>query len=317
MARPSRTALYANDPTFLWKIILRAFSILIALIGIAAIGWAYSTFIRTPDSNGNSPLDDYYDDVDESSEDFLALPWSFITLGLSVLWNVTNIAVLLLRNKPILPGANVACDLLLWPLLIATGVIASFDASNYQNFYDYGSDIKVNDAMQHKGIVIAVGVAMSFLVSYISQKPSPLATELANPLCHSLFHFALFISACRYEHARRRGAGTTAEASKIAQQIIAVLTGPNGSFRPRTPPQYQAIAPQYESSSHGGMQQSANATSTQPSREISGKSSILDLPPPGQPSSSTVVREVPEIKVERVSGTHPALRAEKGVIHDA
>ncbi len=49
-------------------------------------------------------------------------------LGLSLLWNITNIAVLLARKRAIHPGANVGCDLILWLALIALGVFLTFEA---------------------------------------------------------------------------------------------------------------------------------------------------------------------------------------------
>ena len=329
MARPSRTALYANDPTFLWKAILRAFSILIALIGIATFAWAYDKFVHDLNFDGTySTYNSYDDNFDEAGTDFLYLPWSFITLGLSILWNVINLAVLLSRNKPIRPGANVACDLLLWLFLITTGIFATFGATNFLYFYYYQDERSApqhkeyENALHHKGTVIAVGATMSFVVLYVSQTPDLEQPKFANPSQHRLFHFALFVSACRYEHARRHSAGSkraqaiTAEATKIAQQMVANMTGPNGSFRPRTPQQEHSRGPEDESSKYDGIQQPANATSQQPSRQISGRSSILDLPPPGQPSSSFANREPPEIKVERASATHPALRFERDVKHD-
>ena len=54
-----------------------------------------------------------------------------------------------------------------------------------------------------------------------------------------LFHFALFISACRYTHDRRHATTTrqaraiTAEATEIARRMIADMTGPNGTFIPK------------------------------------------------------------------------------------
>lgn len=54
-----------------------------------------------------------------------------------------------------------------------------------------------------------------------------------------LFHFALFISACRYTNARRdtvtskQARAITAEATEIARKMIADMTGPNGGFIPR------------------------------------------------------------------------------------
>ena len=45
-----------------------------------------------------------------------------------MLWNITNIAVLLSRKKPMHPGANVGMDLVLWLALIVTAVTATIAA---------------------------------------------------------------------------------------------------------------------------------------------------------------------------------------------
>ena len=45
------------------------------------------------------------------------------------------------RNRPIHPGANVACDLLLWLTLFVTGFFATLGATNdlyYDAYDDYG-----------------------------------------------------------------------------------------------------------------------------------------------------------------------------------
>lgn len=195
MARPSRQALYADDPTFLWKLILRLFAILLALIGIGTLAWAFAVRIISPTLSSN-PSDDTYNsydnDYDDSGfEDFVFLPWSFIPLSLSVIWNVANIATSLSRNRPIHPGANVGCDLVLWLLFAVTGSFATIGALNYIGNYVGGYDDDDSSygetypngtaiacggftscsaqttyakALEHKGIVIAVGCAMEFAV---------------------------------------------------------------------------------------------------------------------------------------------------------
>lgn len=206
MARPSRSAMYADDPTFLWKPILRFLAILLAIIGIGTTAWAMVSHATSPNLNTDSYDDGDYDFYD----DYAYLPWQFITLGLSILWNIANIATLLARNRAIHPGANVACDLLLWLGLLITGGIASFGATNYLYFsaydtdsYDNGSEDGVGtfsngtqyqytangtivpvtnqssqcggfstcaardqyvSAVQHRGVVIAVGASMAFVV---------------------------------------------------------------------------------------------------------------------------------------------------------
>ena len=188
MALFSRTALYADDPTFLWKAILRSFAILLALVGIGTTAWAISNPSLTTNSNYSSTPDDY----DYGLQDFITLPWTFITLGLSIIWNITNLAVLSIRKRAIHPGANVACDLVLWLALSTTGAFAVIGAANYIGFYPYYGSIDAygNDsaatgqdqdsngcdgftscaaqsayehAWQHKGIVIIVAATMTFI----------------------------------------------------------------------------------------------------------------------------------------------------------
>ena len=138
MARPSRTALYADDRFFLWKAILRFLAILCALVGVATIGWALAHRLIPEGSNidPNDTEDYYYDGgFGDDPYDFVTLPWSFIGLGLSILWNAANLIVLAFRNRPIHPGANVGCDLILWLGLIVTGLAAVSGALNYFAYY--------------------------------------------------------------------------------------------------------------------------------------------------------------------------------------
>lgn len=214
MARSSRSAMYADDPTFLWKAILRFLAILLAIVGIGTTAWAMISHTNGPttDTDSSSYLDDYDDDYFFGTTAFL--PWQYITLGLSILWNIANITVLLARNRAIHPGANVACDLLLWLGLLVTGGFANLCAVNYLYYtaddddtYDDGSSygggsysngtqyqytangtiVPTNasavattsqcagfascaaqdqyvSAMHHKGVVIAVGASMAFIV---------------------------------------------------------------------------------------------------------------------------------------------------------
>ena len=141
MARPSRSAMYADDATFLWKAILSFLSILLGVVGIGTTAWAMIS--HTDDPNIDTDASDYSYEYDN---DFFfgrnaLLPWQFITLGLSILWNMANIIVLLVRNRAVHPGANVACDLLLWLGLWATGAFANLCALSYlyYNSDDYDS----------------------------------------------------------------------------------------------------------------------------------------------------------------------------------
>ena len=213
MARPSRSTMYADDATFLWKPILRFLAILLAIVGIGTTAWVISSRLHRPISTSDPDYsDDYsngygYDDFNTT----VFLPWQFITLGLSILWNIANITTLLVRNRAIHPGANVACDLILWLGLLVTGGFATLGSVNYfyyspdddDNYYDddlgYGGGTYSNgtnfdytangtmvpvtnstsqcgdftscaardqfvSAVQHRGVVIAVGAAMAFVV---------------------------------------------------------------------------------------------------------------------------------------------------------
>ena len=210
MARPSRSAMYADDATFLWKPILRFLAVLLAIVGVGTTAWAMSSHIHRPasDTGTNSSDVSYYDYYGDYYGDYFLLPWQYISLGLSILWNVANIATLLARNRAIHPGANVACDLLLWLGLLVTGGFATFGATEYlyysaYNDYNYssgsaygggtypngtqyeytanGTTVPVADtqcdgfatcaerdqfvsAIHHKGVVVAVGAAMAFVV---------------------------------------------------------------------------------------------------------------------------------------------------------
>ena len=201
--------MYADDATFLWKPILRFLAILLAIVAIGTTAWAMISHIASPSIAG---IDNDFADYEGPNfpADAAYLPWQFITLGLSILWNIANIVTLLERNRAIHPGANVACDLLLWLGLLFTGAFATFGATN--NLYFSASDIDTYDngsedgigtfsngtqyeytangtivpvtnqslqcggfttcaardqyvsAVQHRGVVIAVGASMAFVV---------------------------------------------------------------------------------------------------------------------------------------------------------
>ncbi|KAL9072403.1 MAG: hypothetical protein Q9161_003573 [Pseudevernia consocians] len=250
--RPSRQEMYAEDPKFLWKYSLRALAIVLAIVSIGLIGWALAHQVIFPNNIYDNYDYAYYDWP--YNNDIWFLPWEFITLGLSVIWNVANILVLLLRNRPIHPGANVACDLLLWLGLIVTGIFATVGAETYFWWYpnDYASDQddspayltlpngtvigttsdpcqgftscaaqqSYNGAVNRKGVIIAVGAALGFIVL--------------------LMHFALFISACRYTNARR----VNTKAAVIAERMyhekvsrdVAGRRNPNAGFVPISEP---------------------------------------------------------------------------------
>lgn len=228
---PSRKALYEDDRTWLWKFILRMLTIVLAAVGIACVAWAFVTsFGRFEDR--------YYYGFYGTA----LVPWGLISLGLSILWNIANMAVLLSRNRPIIPGANVGCDLVLWLLLLGTGVLLVLSAQDnikpyyvYDCDYDYGYYGYTDRCLQYdfpsnhrQGIVEAVGSGFTFAVM----------------LCH----FALFVSACRYTHERRRARMTTQTSATIARDMMIELTRIAKSA-PAPPPlsgtDYQHLTPQH------------------------------------------------------------------------
>lgn len=262
--RPSRQEIYVEDPKFLWKYSVRALAIILAVISTGLIGWSLAHEVVLPTN-----MDDRYEYADNEwfySPDILFLLWELIALGLSIIWNIANILVLLSRNRPIHPGANVACDLLLWLGFIVTGAIATVRAENYLWWYpnDYdgfnvanpvsessnsGSSDSISpdgtlsnitsptynpcegftscaaqgsyySAVHRKGVIIAVGAAISFIVL--------------------LVHFALFISACRYTNARRVNVLATVIAEKMNNENVsrdaAGGRNPNAGFVPISEP---------------------------------------------------------------------------------
>lgn len=212
--RPPRKETYTDDPTFRWKYILRSIAFVLAIISIGLIGWSLAHQVDFPNNiydndNDNHDYASYYYRPHVNGTRFL--PWSFITLGLSIVWNVAHMLVLLTRHRSIHPGANVACDLLLWLGLTVTGFFATVGAGNslwwYPDNYNQGSltttsppssssnicepstncttaqTSHVTAVINRTGVVIALGAAVIFIVA--------------------LMHFALFVSACRYTSARR------------------------------------------------------------------------------------------------------------------
>ena len=235
--RPSRQEIYSQDPKFLWKYILRSLAIVLAIISIGLIGWSITHQVF---------VDDIYDTYDYgyyywSYNDIWVLPWEFITLGLSIIWNITNILVLLIRNSPIHPGANVACDLLLWLGFIATGTLATADAERYFWFYPGDYDMFTEDTLTQ---TYANGSTYSILPdgalgnptststlceaftscaaqqSYINRKGIITLVGAVISFIVLLMHFALFISACRYTNARRVNAKAAVIAERIANEKV-------------------------------------------------------------------------------------------------
>ncbi|KAL2037965.1 hypothetical protein N7G274_009184 [Stereocaulon virgatum] len=296
MARPSRTAISMDDPTYLWKLILRILSILFGLTAIGLMAWALTHDINTFN---------YYA-YDYSSNRYW-LPWILLPLGPSVVWNTANVATLLLKNRPLHPGANVALDLILWLAFLVTTTFATIggalyvDSLYYVNVYTCDrSPLNVNcnspPDLQKTGVIIEVGASLAFLIM--------------------LFHFALFISACRYTHQRNHpmrsvpaAHAVTQEATEIARKMIADMTGPNGQFVP-IDKQHQYKQQQlhfYNQTRDLEMQQQQQQnTSRDPRSQPLVTSS-------GNSDANIPIAPPPEIMVRSPSAnekeTHPAFRA--------
>ena len=227
MSFPSRKTLGGHDPTYMWKLVLRITIILFAFISIIMLAWAINS---TPLPHLTSDFTPYSWTYTNLTSRFAraTLSWSFISLGLSLSWSITNIMVLFKRNGRYMhPGFNVAFDLLLWLGLIVTDFFAglggafwvtgwigvynnqgpneysvtsefangtqtidfpngtSYTTDNYCfPFADCAAEKAYNEAFVTRGGVVLAAVVFTFFLI--------------------LFHFALFISACRYTHQRNK-----------------------------------------------------------------------------------------------------------------
>ena len=300
MARITYGTLVEADPKVLWKLILRTSSVILAAIAIGLIAWAEIHVvipILDPNNIDNGTPDSLFYESQlggplYGNSDDLALPWEYISLGLSIAWSLTNIGVWFTPSRSgrgVHPGANVGCDLILWIILLLTGIFASAAAASYissfgveqgdyydtdavlsngthvttlQNgtevldpnqcapFLNCGDVSAYNTAIYHKGVVIAVGVAFTFIVM--------------------LLHFALFISACRYTHARRY-ANSKRYAKAITDEATAIATKMVKDMGYPPPAQWQ-IQSQPQSEPKGGEQlpMGALTTNNPAEREVQG-----------------------------------------------
>jgi hypothetical protein len=118
----------AGEEFWVWKMGLRAFLIVAAIIGIGCMGWALSTAPVGPYSYGPSSTFIY----------------PLITYGVSAVWCAVCILVLLLRrpNRPVHPGVAVALDLILWLAFVPTtlfAVLCAIDVLDYGVYNNIGS----------------------------------------------------------------------------------------------------------------------------------------------------------------------------------
>ncbi|MCJ1244084.1 hypothetical protein MMC30_001282 [Trapelia coarctata] len=213
----SRAALHDAERHWLAKFALRVITIVVALVAIIMISWA---------------------SAQETEYSFLYLiVWEFIPLGISLLWNLANIIVLLARRRPMHPGANVGVDLIVWLVLIVTAIGALFAAvgqlqyamwdNEYQDspgYLTYANGTRVETWA--KGACPGYKISCDELAVREARHHTLGAVELAASIFSFivlLLHFILFVWACVDTNTRRR-THVNDRATKIAQTMIAEMT---------------------------------------------------------------------------------------------
>ncbi|KAI9717698.1 MAG: hypothetical protein M1828_007101 [Chrysothrix sp. TS-e1954] len=145
-----REALKESDRTWLSKLILRLLLTLCCLVAIGLIGWEVSKSISVS-SNSNS---EYYGSDADYFGGGSGDAWTFVALGLSVIWSFVSISILLIRKRPVHPGFNVAFDLLLsLGLAIAAAALSLNSAyAGYNDYYDgYGNSYTDESSITYDG----------------------------------------------------------------------------------------------------------------------------------------------------------------------
>ncbi|KAF2793835.1 hypothetical protein K505DRAFT_305042 [Melanomma pulvis-pyrius CBS 109.77] len=134
-----REKLDAGEEHWLWKLSLRILLLVVAVIGTGCVGWAVQT--------AQSEYYGYFED------DQYFLSWALITFGISIVWTLICILVLLLRRppRPVHPGVAVGMDLILWLAYIPTtlfAVAACITVLHYgtDDFFSNGSSSYYNQA---------------------------------------------------------------------------------------------------------------------------------------------------------------------------
>ncbi|MCJ1471057.1 hypothetical protein MMC07_009705 [Pseudocyphellaria aurata] len=192
---PSRKARYVYDRHWGWKFIVRLLGIVLAAAVIGCVAWAATS------SRGVEDRDRY------------GFYGGLICLSLSILWNTFNVVVLVSRSRPVAPDANVGCDLLLWLLLLGTGILYALSARDNLP-HDGEKGYFVGHLWQ--GIVKVAGSLFAFVVVII--------------------HFALFASACRYVHGQRRRARLSNPTATMAPDSPPPSLQQQGFFAASDPP---------------------------------------------------------------------------------
>ncbi|KAL8712017.1 MAG: hypothetical protein Q9220_003713 [cf. Caloplaca sp. 1 TL-2023] len=164
----STKPLNPHKPGWLWKLIVRIFAILTALLGIACVSFMYKWARGYPHQG-------------EFQGDKFILPWLLFTLSLSTLYSFLTLLLPTLSPHLLPTSASFACDALLtlshlasgiWLILAATAVIDNssvlalylIDGIPFQ--YNVPSSYS-NLQSQHRASIEIVGIAATFLVAIL------------------------------------------------------------------------------------------------------------------------------------------------------
>lgn len=133
------TQIREHDRHWAWKFVFRLALSISCIITIGMLAYL------------NAPSTASYSD----STGLTSTAWTFIPLGLSVVWSCVSIPILFARKRPVHPGFNVAFDLILsLGLGIAAGIVTTLavlnmsqvsdDSGSYfddYSYYGYGSPV--------------------------------------------------------------------------------------------------------------------------------------------------------------------------------
>ncbi|KAI9816478.1 MAG: hypothetical protein M1827_001610 [Pycnora praestabilis] len=231
----SRAQLQKRDRWHIPKISLRLLATILSIIGLIMFAWAMSN--TTPEYT--TPYDEAY----------YLLPWVFIGLGLSILWNTATLTTYLTLHRPIHPGAHVALDLIIWLALLTTGIIAIFGAisdiqynvsnininydldsssdlytyPNGTSYYDtYNVTSETYDTTQAPPCAAFAGNCkqQDAAIHAVQHKGVVDAAGCGIVILAALLHLALFVWACRDTDVRNKSRANR-RAVRIAQDITA------------------------------------------------------------------------------------------------
>jgi hypothetical protein len=274
-ASPPQTFLQklkAGEEHGLWKLGLRAFTVIAAIIGVGCMAWALSTPARG----------DYVWEMDD--------PWSLlatvITFGITAIWCTICVLIVLLRSthRPVHPGVAVGIDLVLWLAYIISAMFATYAVVN---LYSFGSGGYINNEYSSSGYYVQASNgtwiynqtdydSSSYYGSerdcnrssryyqeynngfsdcaeedaYVNQlwndRSHRIGVETTGLVCQYLcliLHLALFIWACVDTNRRNRGK-VSKDAEKLAANIVmnmvrsgAIVPTQNGMQHPLLQPQ--------------------------------------------------------------------------------